>query len=105
MFQKLRENFKEGLYRLKWVAIVLSERLKIEIAVIKLLYQSDEMEKSREKLLKSIGRRVYELHGSPDKNIMRDRTVLAALDEIRKIEKNIDELKKKVSEMSSARVS
>lgn len=104
MFQKLRENFKEGLYRLKWVAIVLSERLKIEIAVIRLLYQSDEMEKSREELLKTIGLRVYELNGNPDKNILRDRTVLAALDEIKKIEKNIDELKQKVSEMSSARV-
>jgi seryl-tRNA synthetase len=104
MFKRLRENFKEGLYRLKWVAIVLAERLKIEIAVIRLLYQSDEMEKSREELLKSIGLRVYELKDNPEKNIMLDRNVLAALDEIKKIEKNIDELKKKVSEMSSARV-
>src|SRR5271169_1776649 len=104
MFQRLRENFKEGLYRLKWVAIVLSERLKIEIAVIRLLYQSDEMEKSKEELLKTIGLRVYELDANSDKNVMRDRTVLTAMDEIKKIEKNIDELKKKVSEMSSARV-
>ncbi len=104
MFQRLKENFREGLYRLKWVAIVLSERLKIEVAVIRLLYQSDEMEKSKEALLKTIGLRVYELNGNPDKNVMRDRTVLAAMDEIKKIEKNIDELKKKVSEMSSARM-
>jgi hypothetical protein len=104
MFKKLRENFKEGLHRLKWVAIVLSERLKIEFAVIRLLYQSDELEKSREKLLKTIGLRVYELNGNPDKNILRDRTVMLALEEIKKIEKNIDELKQKVSEMSSARV-
>jgi hypothetical protein len=104
MFQRLRENFREGLYRLKWVAIVLSERLKIEVAVIRLLYRSDEMEKSKEALLKTIGLRVYELNGNPDKNVMRDRTVLAAMDEIKKIEKNIDELKKKVSEMSSARM-
>lgn len=104
MFQRLRENFREGLYRLKWVAIVLSERLKIEVAVIRLLYQSDEMEKSKEALLKAIGLRVYELNGDPDKNVMRDRTVLAAMDEIKKTEKNIDELKKKVAEMSSARM-
>ncbi len=104
MFQKLRENFKEGLYRMKWAAIVLSERLKIEIAVIRLLYQSDEMERSREELLRTIGLRVYELHGNPDKNILRDRTVLTALEEIKKIEKNIEELKQKVSDMSSARV-
>ncbi len=104
MLQKMRENFSRGLNRLKWVATILSERLKIEIAVFKLLYQSDELEKRREELLKTIGLRVYELNGNPDKNILRDRTVLAALEEIKKIEKNIDELKQKVSEISSARV-
>ena len=104
MFQKLRENFREGLYRLKWVATVLSGRLKLEIAVIKLLYRSDEMERSKDELLRAIGRRVYELRGSPDKNILRDRTVMTALEEIEKIEKNIDELKQKVSDMSGSGV-
>lgn len=104
MLQRLRENFKKGLYRLRWLAAVLSERLKIEIAVVELLYQSDEMEKRKEELLKSIGRRVYELKGNPDKTILKDRMVLGALEEIDNIEKNIDELKLKVSEMSSVRV-
>jgi len=104
MPQKLRENFKKGLYRLRWFATVLSERLKIEIAVVKLLYRSDEMEKSREELLKTIGGRVYELRSNRDKNILQDRTILRALEEIENIEKNIDELKQKVSEMSGARL-
>ncbi len=104
MLQRLRENFNKGLYRLRWFATVLSERLKVEIAVIELLYQSDEMEKRKEELLKSIGQRVYELKGNPDKNIIKDRMVLNALEEIDKIEKNIDELKLKVSEISSVRI-
>lgn len=104
MFQKLRENFKNGLYKLKWFATVLSERLKIEMAVIRLLNRSEGMERSKEDLLKTVGLRVYELRGNPDKNILRDRTVLAALEEIEKIEKDIDELKQKVSEMGSAGV-
>ena len=104
MLQRLRENFKKGLSKVRWVAAVLSERLKIEIAVIELLHQSDEMEKRKEELLKTIGRRVNELRGYPDKNILKDRMVLGALEEIDTIEKKIDELKLKVSEMSSVRV-
>jgi len=104
MLQRLRENFKKGLYRLRWFAAVLSERLKIEIAVIELLYKSDEMEKRKEELLKTIGLRVYESKGTPDKNIFKDRMVLGALEEIDKIDKDIDELKLKVSEMGSVRV-
>jgi hypothetical protein len=100
----MRENFKQGLYTLKWFATVLSERLKIEIAVIKLLYQSDEIEKRRGELLKAIGERVYELKGHPDKNILRDRAVLGAIEEIDKIEKDLEGLKQKVSEINSVRV-
>ncbi len=104
MLQRLRENFRKGLYKLKWFAAVLSERLKIEIAVIELLYKSDEMEKKKEELLKTIGLRVYESKGNPDKNIFKDRAVIGALEEIDKIEKDINELKLKVSEMTSVRV-
>ncbi len=104
MFQRVRENFRKGMDKIRWFATVLSERLKIEIAVMKLLFQSDEMEKHREDLLKALGRRVYELRSSPDKNILKDKTVSGTLEEIEKIEKNIDELKQKVSEISSVRV-
>jgi hypothetical protein len=100
----MRENFKQGLYTLKWFATVLSERLKIEIAVIELLYQSDEIEKRRRELLKAIGERVYDLKGHPDKNILRDRAVLGAIEEIDKLEKEIEGLKQKVSEINSVRV-
>ncbi len=104
MLKRMRENFGRGMDKLKWFATVLSERLKIEIAVMRLLHQSDEMEKSREDLLKTIGQRVYDLRGSHDKNILRDKIVLEALQELEKIGKNIDDLKQKASEMSSVRV-
>ncbi len=104
MLQKFRENFKKGLYKLRWFAAVLSERLKIEIAVIEMLYKSDEMEKKKEELLKTIGMRVYDSKGNPDKNIFKDRMVIGALEEIDKIERDVDDLKRKVSEMTSVRV-
>ena len=103
MFERIEDNFKKGIYRIKWFASVFAERLKIEIAVLKLLYRSDEMEKNKDELLKAIGQRVYELKENPDKNILKDRAVTESLDAIGKIEKDIDELKKQVSEMSSVR--
>jgi len=104
MLEKLRANFREGLDKIKWLSVLLSERLKIEIAVIRLLYQSDEMEKKKDELLGAIGRRVYDLKGNPDKNILRDREVHDAIDEIEKIEHNLEELRQKVSEIGSVRV-
>ena len=102
MFEKLRESFHSGIERIKWFATVFSERLKIEIAVVKLLYQSDEMHKKREELYRTIGRRVYEFKENPEKNILKDRVVAEAVEGIERLDKSLDELKEKVSEVSGA---
>ena len=104
MLKKVKDNFSKGIERIKWFATVFAERFKIEIAIIKLLYQSDEMDKKKEELLKTVGQRVYELKKYADKNVFRDRVVVDALDEIETIEKNMDELKQKVAEIGSVRV-
>ena len=102
MFEKLKESFSSGIARIKWFATVFSERLKIEIAVVKLLYQSDEMNKKREELYRTIGRRVYEFKENPEKNILKDRVVAEAVEGIERLDKSLDELKEKVSEVSGA---
>jgi seryl-tRNA synthetase len=102
MYEKLRESFSGGIERIKWFATVFSERLKIEIAVVKLLYQSDEMQKRRDGLYREIGRRVYDLKGNPEKNILKDRAVAEAIEEIEKLDRDLDELSRRVSEMSGA---
>jgi seryl-tRNA synthetase len=102
MFEKLKESFSSGIARIKWFATVFSERLKIEIAVVKLLYQSDEMEKKREGLYREIGRRVYEFKEKPEKNILKDKVVAEAIEGIEKLEKGLDELKEQVSGVSGA---
>jgi seryl-tRNA synthetase len=102
MFEKLRESFSRGIERIKWFSTVFSERLKIEIAIVTLLYQSDEMHKKREELYRDIGRRVYELRGNSEKNIFKDRVAAEAIEVIEKLEKGLDELNRKVSEVSGA---
>ena len=94
------ENFKKGIEKIQWFATLFSERLNIEIAIFKLLYQSDEMAKKREALLKTIGERVVELKGHSEKNIFRDSDIAVALEEIEKIDKDINDLKYKASEIS-----
>ena len=103
MLEKLRANLKDGLNKITWLSTVLSERIKIEIAVMKLLYQSDGMEKKKKELLEGIGRRVYEFKGNPEKNILRDRDVCDAVQEIEKIDRDLEELRQKASEIGSVR--
>jgi ArsR family metal-binding transcriptional regulator len=100
MLKNVYENLRKGIEKIKWFATLFSERMNIEIAVFKLLYQSDEMSKKREALLKTIGERVVELKGHSEKNIFRDGDIAGALEEIEKIEKNINDLKYKAGEIS-----
>jgi hypothetical protein len=99
MLKRLYDKFRAGIERIKWFAALFSERLKIEIAIFQLLYKSEEMEKRRDALLRTIGQRVVELKGHGDK-ITRDSAVSDALEEIEKIDRNITDLRLKANEIS-----
>jgi hypothetical protein len=101
MWKRLKNNFDSGIEKIKWFSSLLSDRVKIEYFVMKLLYQSEQMEKKRDELIKTIGLRVYELKGHSDSHILKDRVVIEALNEIDKINNEINETKKKASEISS----
>lgn len=100
MLKGLSDNFNKGIDRIKWFSTLLSERLRIEVAVIKLLFQSDKMEKRMEELFKIIGQRVVELKGQPEKNVLKDETILHAISQADSLRQQIDELKQKASEIS-----
>jgi hypothetical protein len=69
---------------------------------MKLLYQSEQMKKKKEELMKTIGERIYELKGHPDRYVLKDRVIADALDELDKINTEIESAKKKASEISSS---
>jgi seryl-tRNA synthetase len=104
MLKRIIENFKDGLSRIRWFATVFSERFKIEMAVIKLMYRSDEMEKKRQELFRTIGERIYEIKGNTEKNVFRDKVIVEAMEDIERMEKDIEELKEKVAEIHSVSV-
>jgi hypothetical protein len=100
MLKKVYENVRRGLERIKWFATLFSERMNIEIAVFKLLYQSDEMTRKRQELLVILGERLVELKAHNDKIVFSDSVIAGALSEIEKLDSSIAELRHKASEIS-----
>jgi len=103
MVQRVRDNFLKGIRRIRWFASVLAERTRVEVAVIKLLFRSDDMQQKKALLMQEIGQRVYACRGQHDRNILRDRVVTEALSEIERIENEIAEIKTKVSEIGGTK--
>jgi hypothetical protein len=100
MLKKLKENFECGVEKIRWFSSLLSERVKIELALMRLLYQSEQMEKKRSELLKKIGERVYELRDHDEPHILKDNLVAETLIEVRKISEEIESARNKSSEIS-----
>jgi hypothetical protein len=101
MLKRLKGNFESGVERIKWFSSLFSDRIKIEYSVIRLLHQSEQMEKKKDELMRTIGNRVYELKGYSEGHILKDGIISEALSEIEKIDKEIESTKKKASEISS----
>lgn len=87
--------------RIKWLSHLFAERLQIEIAVIKLLYQSEGKTRAREDLLRHIGERIVELNKQSTRDFSGDSVITDAINQIEQIEKDINTLKDKASEISS----
>lgn len=104
MLYKIKKSIEEGWSRLRWFASIVSERLKVEIAVIRLLRESADMEKKREELVGDIGERVFELRASSDMNIYEDSKVTAALKELETLDGELGQLKSRVSAIGQAEV-
>lgn len=100
MVKNLKDNFQKGIAKIRLFAFYFSERLKIEVAVMKLLFQSDEISKKKDEILKTIGQRVLDMKDQGDKDILKDKQVLEALEEIAKVEKDITDLKARIQELS-----
>ena len=100
MWKKIKNNFDAGIERIKWFSSILSERMKIEFSVIKLVSDRDKKEKERAEKLRLIGERVFELKEQHDKNVLKDKVIAGSISEIEKLDSEIEDIKKKVSEIS-----
>ncbi|HAK88770.1 MAG: hypothetical protein A2077_00430 [Nitrospirae bacterium GWC2_46_6] len=99
MYAKIKKDFDEGVGRLKWFASLLSERIRVEITVFKLLYKSEELKKRKDGLMRRMGEEVYE-HRGKEKNIYANKEVVGAIKELEALEPEIKETLEKASEIS-----
>jgi predicted transcriptional regulator len=102
MWTRIKSNLESGTEKLKWFSSMFSDRLKIELSVMKLLYESDCLEKKKNDMMKTIGKRIWELQGQPERNILKDTIIMDALSEIERINSDIDATKKKASDISGS---
>ncbi|HBG91992.1 MAG: hypothetical protein A3J81_06455 [Nitrospirae bacterium RIFOXYB2_FULL_43_5] len=100
MWKRIKNNFDSGIGRIKWFSSILSERMKIEFSVIKLVSDRDKKEKERAEKLRLIGERVFELKEQQDKNVLKDKVIAGSISEIEKLNAEIEDINKKVSEVS-----
>ncbi len=100
MIERVRKSFNEGVKSIKWIANFLSERLRVEASIVKLLYTSSRLESRIDELHIDIGRRVMELKEKEDKAVFKDTVIIQAVDEISRLKSEIDEYKNKAHSMS-----
>ena len=100
MWKRIKNNFDSGIERIKWFSSILSERMKIEFSVIKLVSDRDKKEKERAEKMRLIGERVFEVKEQHDKNVLKDKVITSAISEIEKLNSEIEDINEKVSEIS-----
>ena len=100
MWKRIKNNFDAGIERIKWFSSILSERMKIEFSVIRLVSDRDKKEKERAEKLRLIGERVFELREQHDKNVLKDKVIAGSISEIEKLDSEIEDINKKASEIS-----
>jgi hypothetical protein len=100
MLKRLKNNFDGGIEKLKWFSSMFSDRIRVELSVFKLLYHSEQLEKERDELMKTIGQRVHEMKTGSDRNILKDSVIADAMQQIERLTNEIESTNKKASEIS-----
>jgi hypothetical protein len=99
MYSRIKNDIDEGIDKIKWFARLLSERIRIEMVIFRLSYQSEELKKKRDSLLKNIGEEVY-LMRKNEKGIHANGRILDALGKIEALDPEIKETNDRISEIN-----
>ncbi|MBN2653837.1 MAG: hypothetical protein JXR79_01805 [Nitrospirae bacterium] len=101
MYQRIKKDIESAVAQIKWFSSLLSERVRIEIAVFKLMYRSEEIKKRKDELLRIIGAEVYSAREStPDE--YTNTEIKNAIIELESLDPQIREISEKVQEISKA---
>ena len=99
MWKKMKDNLDAGVEKIRWFSSLLNERMKVEISVFRLLYRSAELEKKRTALMTAVGERVFQLKGTPDRQVLRDPAIADALKTLEELNAELEDTRKKAAEI------
>lgn len=88
----------QGLKTFKFWATVISERIKIEINVLKLIREMNKLNLKKDELLKSIGKEIYD-SWDRDLEVKENEKISSLVRQIREIEIEIEDKRNKFKEL------
>jgi len=101
MISKLSREISSAFEKLKWFVSLVVERIKIEMAIIKIIGKSEKYEKEKREILNRIGERVVDLSQRKNPSVLDDIDIKDALSQLEKLDKEINLLKKEAEDIST----
>jgi len=98
MIETIKKDFLQGLKTFKFWASLLSERLKVELNVLKLIGEINRLVGKRDELLKMVGKEVYNSWGSLVE-IKENEKIANSIRQIRELDTEIEDKRKKLVEL------
>lgn len=92
LWDRIRKNFDSGVEVVRRVAVALSERVRIESAVARLMVDKGGIETKMDRTRQIIGDRVHYLWAQGAEEIMKDTEVLDSLKELSDLNDRVNEL-------------
>lgn len=100
MIETIQQNIKKGWSRLLEWSHLISERVKVELAVIGIIQDVRKIEERIEERYRIIGKRLFELRERHEKNVLKDEEIIKYLTEIQRLIEEKESLLKKASEIT-----
>jgi len=101
IWEKAVLNIQQGARRVSATAAVFSERVRVELDVVRLRIRMDEVRTRADELYKTVGRRFVQLHKKDElpktsEQLLKDEEIVAAVVELADREQELAELNERI---------
>jgi len=108
IWEKAVVNVQKGLQKINTFSAFFSERMKAEIAIVRLRIRIDEIQTQIDELYRTIGRRVVDLKNRGEipkasEQLLRDEDIVSSMNELVEQKKEIEDLLNEIKIEQEAR--
>ncbi len=103
MIDTLQDNLKRAWTQIRIWSGLISQRVRVELEVIRLLQRVKRIDERIEALYQIIGKRVVELKERHERNILKDEDINNAIVKIQTLTNEKESLLKQISEITELR--